>query len=80
MKEISKQATEITDNMDHYNWVGSEQEGRICYFEADGSEPDLMKVLVYPQLSEDGYYEEYYYWEDQLFFAYIWEDHNCLPE
>lgn len=80
LKEISKQATEITDNLDHYNWVGSEQEGRICYFEADGSEPDLMKVLVYPQLSEDGYYEEYYYWEDQLFFAYIWADHNCLPE
>lgn len=80
LKEISKQATEITENLDHYNWVGSEQEGRICYFEADGSNSDLMKVLIYPQLSEDGYYEEYYYWEDQLFFAYIWADHNCLPE
>lgn len=80
LKEISRQATEITENLDHYNWIGSEQEGRICYFEADGSGSDLMKVLIYPQLSEDGYYEEYYYWDNQLFFAYIWADHNCLPE
>lgn len=26
-----------------------------------------MKILIYPDLSEDGYYEEYYYWNDELF-------------
>ena len=32
-----------------------------------------MKALVYPAESEDGIYEEYYYWDEKLFFAYIWE-------
>lgn len=80
LKKISQQATEITENLNHYNWIGSEQEGKISYLKTDGSETELMKVLIYPELSEDGYYEEYYYWEGELFFAYIWADHNCLPE
>lgn len=80
LKKIGSQATEITEDLNQYNWIGSEQEGRICYFDAEGSKWELMKVLIYPKLSEDGYYEEYYYWEGELFFAYIWADHNCLPE
>lgn len=80
LKKISAQATEITENLNNYNWIGSEQEGKISYLNTEGSETELMKVLIYPQLSEDGYYEEYYYWDGELFFAYIWADHNSLPE
>lgn len=77
LEKIQEQATEITDNLNNYNWIGSEQEGKISYLDQDGQ---VMKVLVYPSLSEDGYYEEYYYWDGELFFAYVWADHNCLPE
>ena len=71
LKKIASQATDITENLNNYNWIGSEQEGRISYLKTEGTETELMKVLIYPKLSEDGYYEEYYYWEGELFFAYI---------
>ena len=77
LEKIQEQATEITENLNNYNWIGSEEEGKISYLNQEGQ---LMKVLVYPSLSEDGYYEEYYYWNGELFFAYIWADHNCIPE
>lgn len=80
LKKISSQATEITENLNNYNWIGSEQEGKISYLKTKDAETELMKVLIYPQLSADGYYEEYYYWEGELFFAYIWADHHCIPE
>lgn len=80
LKKIASQATDITENLNNYNWIGSEQEGRISYLKTEGTETELMKVLIYPKLSEDGYYEEYYYWEGELFFAYIWVDHHCIPE
>lgn len=80
LKKISSQATEITENLNEYNWIGSEQEGKISYLKSNGSETELMKVLIYPELSEDGYYEEYYYWDGELFFAYIWADQHCLPD
>ena len=37
-----------------------------------------MKVLIYPELSEDGYYEEYYYWDGDLFFAYVLGRSQCV--
>ena len=77
LETIQEHATEITDNLNDYNWIGSEKEGKISYLDQEGQ---VMKVLVYPDLSQDGYYEEYYYWDGELFFAYIWADHNCLPE
>lgn len=77
LETIQEHATEITDNLNNYNWIGSEKEGKISYLDQEGQ---VMKVLVYPDLSQDGYYEEYYYWDGELFFAYIWADHNCLPE
>lgn len=80
LKKIGSQATEITENLNHYNWIGSEQEGKISYLKSEGTEAELMKVLIYPELSEDGYYEEYYYWDGDLFFAYVWADHNVFPE
>ena len=77
LESIQEHATEITENLNNYNWIGSEQEGKISYLDQSGQ---VMKVLIYPSLSQDGYYEEYYYWNGELFFAYIWADHNCIPE
>lgn len=76
LEEIAEQATEIVDHLNDYNWVGSEAEGKISYLDTDGN---VMKVLIYPKLSAEGYYEEYYYWNEELFFAYIWADANTLP-
>lgn len=39
-----------------------------------------MKILIYPSLSQDGYYQEYYYWNNELFFAYIWADNNTMSD
>ena len=75
LEKIRTQATTITDNLNGYNWIGSEEDGKISYLDDEGV---VKKVLVYPSLSQDGYYEEYYYWEGELFFAYIWADHNTL--
>ena len=75
LEKIRTQATTITDNLNDYNWIGSEEDGKISYLDDEGV---VKKVLVYPSLSKDGYYEEYYYWEGELFFAYIWADHNTL--
>ena len=80
---IKEQATTITDNLDSYDWVGTE--GTVLRYlkrvkttqQADGNldiESECMKALVYPAESEDGKYEEYFYWGEKLFFAYIWYD------
>ena len=78
---IKEQATTITDNLNSYDWVGTE--GTVLRYlkrvkttqQADGNldiESECMKALIYPAESEDGVYEEYFYWEEKLFFAYIW--------
>ena len=80
---IKEQATTITDNLDSYDWVGTE--GTVLRYlkrvkttqQADGNldiESECMKALVYPAESGDGKYEEYFYWGEKLFFAYIWYD------
>lgn len=76
MQKISEQATEISENLDANTFMetGSMEEGQIAYIDGDGR---VMKVLVYPSASDEGLYEEYYYWENaqgqqELFFAYIW--------
>lgn len=66
---IKERATTIVNELPSYRPEGSEG-SRIRYYNDDG---EIMKVLVYPSLSEDGKYEEYYYWNGALFFAYIWE-------
>ena len=80
---IKEQATTITDNLNSYDWVGTE--GTVLRYlrrvkttqQADGNldiESECMKALVYPAESEDKVYEEYFYWGEKLFFAYIWYD------
>ena len=80
---IKERATTITDNLDSYDWVGTE--GTVLRYlrrvkttqQSDGNmdiESECMKALVYPAESEDGVYEEYFYWGEKLFFAYIWYD------
>ena len=80
---IKEQATTITNNLDSYDWVGTE--GTVLRYlrrvkttqQAGGNldiESECMKALVYPAESEDKVYEEYFYWGEKLFFAYIWYD------
>ena len=79
LEKIQSQATEISDNLNDYSWIGSEEEGKISYLrQRDDGSWQVMKILIYQSLSKDGYYEEYYYWNDELFFAYIWADNNTL--
>lgn len=80
MQKISNQATEISNNLETetLSEIGTVEDGKIVYLDEEGR---VMKVLVYPSLSEEGMYEEYYYWdngsnEQELFFAYIWSSED----
>lgn len=72
VKIISERATTIVNELDTYTREGKEGE-RLRYYNEDGQ---IMKVLVYPALSSDNVYEEYYYWNGALFFAYVWKDNE----
>ena len=73
---IREHATEISNDLETpYQWIGTEKDGKISYFNTDGQ---IMKVLIYPNASKDGLYEEYYYWDGKLFFAYIWADNSII--
>ena len=81
LEKIQPQATEISDNLNDYSWIGSEDEGKISYLrQKDDGSWQVMKILIYPSLSQDGYYQEYYYWNNELFFAYIWADNNTMSD
>ena len=67
---INERATTIVENQKSYSTRGKEGD-RLIYYDQDG---ELRKVLLYPSRSEDGRYEEYYYWNDMLFFAYVWDE------
>lgn len=81
LEDIQVQATEISDNLNNYSWIGSEEDGKISYLRqlTDGNW-QVMKVLIYPSRSKDNCYEEYYYWNNKLFFAYIWADHTTADD
>lgn len=68
IETIKDQATEIVDKLPDCKEVGTEGE-RLRYYDEDGK---LLKALIYPEMSDDGVYEEYDYWDERLFFAYIW--------
>ncbi len=70
LADVRAHATTIEDNLNNYNWIGSESEGRITYLDQDGK---VMKILIFPEVSGDGYYEEYFYWDEELFFVYVWD-------
>ena len=81
LEKIQSQATEISDNLNDYSWIGSEDEGKISYLrQKDDGSWQVMKILIYPSLTQDGYYQEYYYWNNELFFAYIWADNNTMSD
>lgn len=81
LEKIQSQTTEISDNLNDYSWIGSEDEGKISYLrQKDDGSWQVMKILIYPSLSQDGYYQEYYYWNNELFFAYIWADNNTMSD
>lgn len=68
LSRIQDRANVISEQLNGYNWVEKPDE-RIQYFDSSWQ---LMKVLVYPSVSDENVYEEYYYWYGKCFFAYIW--------
>ena len=83
---IKDRATTITYDLDSYDWVGAE--GTVLRYlkrvktveNADGNldiESQCMKALIYPAESGEKKYEEYFYWDEKLFFAYIWYDETA---
>lgn len=68
IQTIKKQANTIVSELPDCKEVGKEGD-RLRYYDSNGK---LVKALIYPETSEDGVYEEYYYWDERLFFAYVW--------
>lgn len=68
IQTIKEQANTIASELPDCEEVGKEGD-RLRYYDSNGK---LVKALIYPETSEDGVYEEYYYWDERLFFAYVW--------
>ena len=68
IQTIKEQANTIVSELPDCKEVGNEGD-RLRYYDSNGK---LVKALIYPETSEDGVYEEYYYWDERLFFAYVW--------
>lgn len=68
IQTIKEQANTIVSGLPDCEEVGKEGD-RLRYYDSNGK---LVKALIYPETSEDGVYEEYYYWDERLFFAYVW--------
>lgn len=72
IQTIKEQANTIVSELPDCEEVGKEGD-RLRYYDSNGK---LVKALIYPETSEDGVYEEYYYWDERLFFAYVWTDNK----
>ena len=68
MEAIREHATTIEEALDSYKREGTEGE-RLRFYNPSG---EIAKVLVYPDQSADGVYEEYFYWGEQMFYTYVW--------
>ena len=68
IQTIKEQANTIVSELPDCKEVGKEGD-RLRYYDSNGK---LVKALIYPETSEDGVYEEHYYWDERLFFAYVW--------
>ena len=68
IQTIKEQANTIVSELPDCKEVGKEGD-RLRYYDSNGK---LVKALIYPETSEDGVYEEYYYRDERLFFAYVW--------
>ena len=68
IQTIKEQANTIVSELPDCKEVGKEGD-RLRYYDSNGK---LVKALIYPETSEDGVYDEYYYWDERLFFAYVW--------
>lgn len=68
IQTIKEQANTIVSELPDCEEVGKEGD-RLRYYDSNGK---LVKALIYPETSEDGVYEEYHYWDERLFFAYVW--------
>ena len=65
---INRRTKEIVAEQPDDIRVGTD--GKVMRYYND--EGELRKVLVYPDQSAEGVYEEYYYWNGEVIFVYIW--------
>lgn len=72
IQNIKSKATTIVNELHTYDVIGSEGFKLHYLKRVSDSHQQLMKALVYPDASDEGLYEEYYYWNEELFYAYIW--------
>nr|WP_294668959.1 serine/threonine-protein kinase [uncultured Blautia sp.] len=68
IQTIKEQANTIVSELPDCKEVGKEGD-RLRYYDSNDK---LVSAIIYPETSEDGVYEEYYYWDERLFFAYVW--------
>lgn len=74
IQDIKSKATAIVNELQTYDVIGTEGYKLHYLKRVSDSHQQLMKALVYPAASDEGLYEEYYYWDEELFYAYIWAD------
>ena len=72
MEDIKDQATDIVEILPICREEG-DPEKNVRYYD---SEDVLVKAMIYPVQSLSGKYEEYYYWDEKLFFVYIWDEES----
>lgn len=74
IQDIKSKATTIVNDLNTYDQIGVEGKKLHYLKRVNDNYEQLMKALVYPDVSDEGLYEEYYYWNEELFFAYIWSN------
>ena len=72
---IKAQATQVTQMLPSCTETG--EEGNWLHYFDDT--PQLVKALIYPEQSRTGKFEEYYFWDGQLFFVYVWDEASDDP-
>ena len=72
IQTIKDQATTIVEILPICKEEGDPEEN-VRYYD---SEDVLIKAQIYPAKSQSGKCEEYYYWDEKLFFVYIWDENS----
>ena len=76
LQTIRERATLIVDELPDCTETGIQGQ-RLRYYDEKG---DLVKALLYPDTAGTSRYEEYYYWDESLFFAFLWDDEENIEE
>lgn len=70
--KINEQVHDIAIKLNEYKKVGAQNKS-FFYF----SGVDLKKALYFPEVTEDKMYNEFYYYENEPIFIYVWKDETA---